>query len=128
MMTAASKTSIVVDIGDGTLGIMTDRDLRSRVDRQRDRGRLAGVRGDVGARLHLPARTVSAPRCCWRCWIAASAICPVVSATGEVLGVIKDSDLVAMQSRTSFFLRQRIARAETVDELVSRRGRTSARA
>ena len=31
MMTAASATSLVVDVGDGTLGILTDRDLRTRV-------------------------------------------------------------------------------------------------
>ena len=31
LMSEAAATSVVVDLGDGTLGIMTDRDLRSRV-------------------------------------------------------------------------------------------------
>jgi CBS domain-containing protein len=43
---------------------------------------------------------------------------PVVSATGEVLGVVEEMDLAAAQTRSSFFLRRRIARAETLDELV----------
>ncbi len=51
---------------------------------------------------------------------------PVVSATGEVLGVVEDLDLVAVQTRSSFFLRQRIARAESVDELVGAAARAAA--
>ncbi len=43
---------------------------------------------------------------------------PVVSATGEILGVVEEIDLVAAQTRSSFFLRWRIARAQTVDELI----------
>ena len=38
---------------------------------------------------------------------------PVVSATGRVLGVVEEIDLVAAQTRSSFFLRRRIARAES---------------
>ena len=40
---------------------------------------------------------------------------PVVSATGKVLGVVEDLDLVAAYSRSSFFLRQRIGSAQTVE-------------
>ena len=43
---------------------------------------------------------------------------PVVSATGRILGVVEDTDIVAAQARSSFFLRQAIARAEGFDELV----------
>ncbi len=49
---------------------------------------------------------------------------PVVSPRrGEILGVVEDLDLVAVQTRSSFFLRRRIAAAQTVEELVERRTR-----
>jgi CBS domain-containing protein len=118
LMTAASASSVVVEVGDGTLGILTDRDLRSRV--------LAdGLGGDapVSAAMSAPAYT------CWPDRLAGDVLLemldrgfrhfPVVSVTGEVLGVIEDLDLVAMQTRSSFFLRQRIAAAQSVDELVA---------
>ena len=44
---------------------------------------------------------------------------PVVSATGKILGVIEDLDLVAAYSRSSFFLRQRIGGARTIEELTA---------
>ena len=40
-------------------------------------------------------------------------------------GVVEDLDLVAVQTRSSFFLRQRIARAQSVEELVARRRRAA---
>ena len=116
-MTSASATSVVVDLGDGTLGILTDRDLRTRV-------LAAGLPSDapVSAAMSAPAYTCPPDR------LGGEALLdmldrgfrhfPVVSATGEVLGVVEDLDLVAVQTRSSFFLRQRIARAETVDDLV----------
>jgi CBS domain-containing protein len=42
---------------------------------------------------------------------------PVVSATGNVLGVIDDLDLIAAHARSSFFLRQRIGTAQTIEQL-----------
>jgi CBS domain-containing protein len=47
---------------------------------------------------------------------------PVVSASGEVLGVVEDRDLVAVHARSSFFLRQRIASARGTDELIAAAG------
>ena len=43
---------------------------------------------------------------------------PVVSASGRVLGIVEDHDLVEVERRSSFLLRRAIARATTVDELV----------
>jgi CBS domain-containing protein len=43
---------------------------------------------------------------------------PVVSATGQILGVVEDTDIVAAQTRSSFYLRQAIARAEGLNELL----------
>ncbi len=117
LMTAAHVTSAVVDLGDGSLGILTDHDLRTRV--------LAnGLTGDtpVSAAMSAPAYTCAPDR------LGGDVLLdmfdrgfrhfPVVSATGTIMGVIEEIDLVAAQTRSSFYLRRRIARAQTVAELV----------
>jgi CBS domain-containing protein len=117
LMTAAPATSVVVDLGGGALGIVTDRDLRTRVV-------AAGVPGDipVSAVMSAPAYTCQPDRLGGEVLLEmldrGFRHSPVISATGEVMGVIEDLDVIAVQSRSSFFLRQRIGRAETVDELV----------
>jgi CBS domain-containing protein len=117
MMTAAPSTSVVVDLGDGSLGILTDHDLRTRVV-------AAGLPGGapVSAAMSAPAVTCGPER------LGGDVLLdmldrgirhlPVVSGGGEVLGVVEDLDLVVVQSRSSFFLRQRIARAGCLEELV----------
>ncbi len=116
LMTGAQATSVVVDLGDGSLGILTDHDLRTRVV-------AAGLPGDtpVSAAMSAPAYTCPAGR------LGGDVLLdmldrgfrhfPVVSPTGQVLGVVEDIDLVGAQSRSSFYLRRRIARAQTVEEL-----------
>jgi CBS domain-containing protein len=116
MMTAANATSAVVDLGAGSLGILTDRDLRMRV-------LAAGLGGDapVSAAMTAPAYTCPPDR------LGGDVLLemldrgfrhfPVVSATGEILGVVEEVDLVSAQARSFFFLRRRIARAQTVDQL-----------
>jgi CBS domain-containing protein len=115
-MTAAPASSAVIELPDGTLGILTDRDLRSRVI-------AAGLRTDapVSEAMSAPAYTCSPDR------LGGDVLLemldrgfrhfPVVSASNEILGVIDDLDIVAGQTRSSFFLRQRIARAQSVEEL-----------
>jgi CBS domain-containing protein len=117
LMTAAHVTSAVVDLGEGSLGILTDHDLRTRVVAN-------GLTGDVSvsAAMSAPAYTCPPDR------LGGDVLLdmldrgfrhfPVVSATGTILGVIEEIDLVAAQTRSSFFLRRRIARAQTVSELV----------
>ena len=116
-MTAAGATSAVVEL-DSSLGIVTDRDLRSRVV-------AAGLSTDapVTEAMSAPAYTVAAER------LGSDVLLdmldrgfrhfPVLSATGRVLGVVEDSDLVAVEARSSFFLRQAIGRASTVDDLAA---------
>lgn len=118
MMTAAHATSAVVDLGDGSLGILTDRDLRARV-------LACGLPGDVpvSAVMSAPAYTCPPDR------LGSDVLLdmldrglrhfPVVSPTGRILGVVEEIDLVAAQTRSFFFLRRRIARAQSVDELVA---------
>jgi CBS domain-containing protein len=117
LMTAAHATSAVVHLDDGSLGILTDHDLRTRVVAR-------GLTGDtpVSAAMSAPAYTCPPDR------LGGDVLLdmldrgfrhlPVVSATGTVLGVVEEIDLVAAQTRSSFYLRRRIARAQTVDELI----------
>jgi CBS domain-containing protein len=115
-MAAAPATSMVIKLDHGTLGIITDRDLRSRV--------IAGglsTDAPVSEAMSAPAYTCPPDR------LGGDVLLdmldrgirhfPVVSARNEILGVIEDLDIVAGQTRSSFFLRQRIARAESVQEL-----------
>jgi CBS domain-containing protein len=118
LMTEARASSIVVELGDGELGILTDRDLRTRV--------LApGLPGDapVSAAMSTPAYTCEPDRLGGEVLLdmldRGFRHFPVVSGSGEILGVVEDLDLVAVQSRSSFFLRQRIGLAESVDNLVT---------
>jgi CBS domain-containing protein len=114
-MSAAGTTAVVVDLG-SSLGIVTDRDLRSRV-------LAAGRPPDTPVSLAMtaPAETVAADRPAGEVLLdmldRGFRHFPVVSATGEILGIIADSDLVAEQTRSSFSLRQAISRAATVAEL-----------
>ncbi len=115
-MTDSGATSVVVDLG-GSLGILTDRDLRTRVV-------AGGLSHDapVSEAMTAPAYTVAADRLGSEVWLdmldRGVRHFPVLSATGEVLGVVEDADLVAAETRTSFHLRAAIARASTTDELV----------
>jgi CBS domain-containing protein len=116
-MTTGRATCAVIDLGDGSLGILTDRDLRTRV-------LASGLGGDApaSAAMSAPAYTCRPDR------LGGDVLLemldrgfrhfPVVSATGKILGVIEDLDLVAAYTRSSFFLRRRIGAAQTVDELM----------
>ncbi len=118
LMAAAPATSVVVELGAGALGILTDRDLRTRVV-------AAGVPGDapVSAVMSAPAYTCQPDRLGGEVLLEmldrGFRHSPVITVTGEIIGVIEDLDVIAVQIRSSLFLRQRIGRAETVDELVS---------
>jgi len=117
LMAAAGATAVVIDRGDATLGIMTDRDLRARVV-------AAGVdtAAPVADVMSAPAYTVDADRLGGEVLLDMLDRCvrhfPVVSPTGQVLGVVEDADLVAAGTRSSFHLRAAIARAATLGDLV----------
>ncbi len=121
MMTAAGATSVVIRARDGSLGILTDRDLRSRVI-------AAGLSGvePVTAAMSSPAYTSPPDRLGGEVLLdmldRGFRHFPVVTGSGEVLGVIEDVDLVAVHTRSSFFLRRRISRAQSVDDLVAAAG------
>jgi CBS domain-containing protein len=118
LMSAAHASAVVVKLGAAKLGILTDRDLRTRVLAR-------GLSSDapVSEAMSAPAYTCPPDRRGGDVLLdmldRGFRHFPVVSATGEVLGVIEDLDVIAGQARDSFFLRQRIARAGTVKELVT---------
>ncbi|MGH2869881.1 MAG: putative nucleotidyltransferase substrate binding domain-containing protein [Solirubrobacteraceae bacterium] len=115
-MTSARATSAVIQIDDGTLGILTDRDLRTRV-------LAAGLPGDapVSKAMSAPAYTCTADRSAGEVLLEmldrGLRHLPVLSAAGQILGVVADVDLIAVRTRSSFYLRQRISIARSVSEL-----------
>ncbi len=114
-MTAAKATAVLVDLG-SSLGILTDRDFRSRVV-------ASGLSVDdpVSAVMTHPAYTVAEERQAGEVLIEmldrGFRHFPVLSATGGLLGVVEDSDLVAVQTHSSFALRQAIAAAGSLADL-----------
>ena len=115
-MTDHHVSYALVRCPDGTLGIFTDRDLRTRVV-------AAGRPVDVAISevMSAPARTVPAD-------LTAETILmemldcglrhmPVVTPRGEVVGVLEDADLLAASARRSFTLRRAIGQAADATEL-----------
>src|SRR5439155_9916457 len=119
-MVEAGSTSILVDLGD-RLGIVTDRDLRARVV-------AAGAPPEtpISQVMTTPARTISVDA------TGADALLemldrglrhlPVLDGSRRVLGVISDTDLLAVETRTPFHLRRAIGAANNLDELVAAAG------
>ncbi|MGZ4166936.1 MAG: putative nucleotidyltransferase substrate binding domain-containing protein [Solirubrobacteraceae bacterium] len=117
LMGAGPGTAVVVDLGEAGFGILTDRDIRAVV--------AEGTSGDtpVTAVMSAPAYTATPDR---RAGDVLAEMFergfrhfPVISPTGRLVGVVEDVDLVALRTRSSFYLRQRIATARTDEELVT---------
>ena len=116
-MTDQGASAVLVPHG-GTFGIVTDRDLRSRVI-------AAGLSPEtpVSAIMTEPAYTVTADR------LGGDVLLdmlernvhhiPVLSPAGEVLGVVDDGNLVAAEGRKPLLLRRAIALAESPADLVT---------
>jgi len=116
-MTTVGASALIVDLG-STFGIVTDGDLRSRVV-------ASGLSGDtpLSAVMTAPAFTVSDDRPGSEVLLdmldRGITHLPVLSASGHIVGIVEDHDLIAVESTTSFRLRHAIARASTVDELLT---------
>ena len=116
-MTAEGASAVLVPAGE-TLGIVTDRDLRSRVV-------AAGVSPDepVSAIMTAPAWTVRAGT------LGGDVLldmldrgvhhAPVRSPTGEVLGVVDVDDLISAEAHQPFVLRRAIGLASSATDLAS---------
>ncbi len=111
-MVEAGSSAILVDLGSGGVGIVTDRDLRTRVV-------AAGLGPDAVVEdvMTAPARMVTAD-------MTGSEVLlqmldrgvrhfPVVDARRRVIGVVSDTDLMAVEARAPFLLRTDIGKAAT---------------
>ncbi|MGI8507602.1 MAG: putative nucleotidyltransferase substrate binding domain-containing protein [Solirubrobacteraceae bacterium] len=115
-MTAAGASSAIVELDGGEMGIVTDRDLRTRVLAA---GRSGGAR--IDSAMTAPVFVVSPDR------LGAEVLyemlergirhAPVVSDRGQLIGVLEDADLFAAQPRSWFGARRTIARARNLDQL-----------
>ena len=116
-MTADRASAILVRSG-GSLGIVTDYDLRSRVV-------AAGVSPDtpVSAIMSAPAHTVGAGSLVGDVLLdmleRGVHHVPVLSAAGEVLGVVDGGDLIAAEARGPFLLRRAIDLATSAADLAA---------
>lgn len=114
-MTDANASSAVVPLADGTLGIVTDRDLRRRVVAE---GR--STDDPVGTIMSAPAYTVTAERpgneVLLEMLDRGVRHLPVLDPHGNLLGVISDTDLLAAEARGPFHLRASITQAGTIAE------------
>jgi len=114
-MNASSVTAVVIRLP-SSLGIVTDRDLRSRVIAEG-----VAVEDPISTVMTAPAYTVAPDR------LGGGVLLemldrgirhfPVISALGELVGVIEDQDLIAVETRNSFYVRRQIAAAANVEEL-----------
>ena len=118
LMSAGPGTAVVIDLGPDGFGILTDRDLRTKVVA----GGMSGTE-PVTAAMSAPAYTCTADRRAGE--VLAEMFdrglrhFPVISPTGQIVGVVEDTDLVALRTRSSFYLRNRIATARSDEELVT---------
>jgi len=116
-MTADRASAILVRSG-GTLGIVTDYDLRSRVV-------AAGVSPEtpVSAIMSAPAHTVGAGSLVGDVLLdmleRGVHHAPVLSAAGEVLGVVDGGDLIAAEASKPFLLRRAIDLATSAADLAA---------
>jgi CBS domain-containing protein len=115
-MAEGGSGSLLVRLDEGEFGILTDHDLRSRVVAK-------GLSLETPVRdvLTTPVFTVRADQPAADVLLAMLGYgirhVPVLSASGEVVGVVTDLDLLAAQARRSFVLRRAIADAGSPGEL-----------
>jgi CBS domain-containing protein len=121
LMTQERVSSLIVDLGSG-LGIMTDRDLRSRV-------LAAGLSPDTHIGEVLTSPVITVPEQAMVAEVTALMLetgahhIPVVDGEGTMLGMVTDMDLIALEMKTPFSLKVDIERAATADEVVEVAGR-----
>ncbi len=116
LMDTQEVSSVLVELGDGHFGIVTDRDLRSRVVA----GRLSPD-DRVSAAMSAPVFGVDAEQSGADVMLAMLdhdiRHVPVFTPAGEVLGVIVGIDLVAAEASSPFVLRRAIAKARNKSQL-----------
>lgn len=119
VMTEAGVSSLLVMEGERLVGIVTDRDLRSRVV-------AAGVDTDRPVREVMTADPVTAPAEALALEVMLEMTgrnihhLPVVDVAGQVLGMVTTTDLVRLERSNPVYLVTDLAKAEDVDAVVER--------
>jgi CBS domain-containing protein len=116
-MTRSGANAVIVELDEnGSIGIITDRDLRTRVLAA---GRSGAVRAD--AVMTTPVYTVSPDRLggevLYEMLERGIRHAPVVSDRGRLVGVLEAVDLYGAQPRSWFGARRAIERVRTLDAL-----------
>ncbi len=115
-MTEAGANAAVVDLRGGSFGIVTDRDIRTKI-----------VAGGMPISAPVASVMTSAAFAVAPDFLGGEVLfemlergirhAPVVSERGELVGVVEDADLFAVQPRSWFGARRSIGRAESIDAL-----------
>jgi CBS domain-containing protein len=115
-MTAAGASSAIVLLDEGAIGIVTDRDLRTRVLAA---GRSGGAR--IDSAMTAPAYSVLPDRLggevLYEMLERGIRHAPVVTERGHLVGVLEDTDLFGAQPRSWFGARRMIDRARRLESL-----------
>ena len=117
-MTRHAANAAIVDLRGGGFGIVTDRDIRSRIV-------AAGVplSAPVASVMTTPAFSVGPARLggevLFEMLERGIRHALVVNERGELVGVVEDSDLFGVQPHSWFGARRSIARAQTVEALAA---------
>jgi CBS domain-containing protein len=117
-MTEAGANAAIVELPGGSIGILTDRDLRTRVI-------AAGVPASapVETVMTTPVFTVVPGRLggdvLFEMLERGIRHAPVVSERGQLVGVVEDVDLFAVHPRSWFAARRSIARAKDAESLAA---------
>jgi len=117
-MTAAGANAAIVDLRGGGFGIVTDRDIRTRIV-------AAGVplSAPVAGVMTNPAFSVTPGRLggevLFELLERGIRHAPVVNERGQLVGVIEDRDLFDVQPRSWFGARRSIARAQSIESLAT---------
>jgi CBS domain-containing protein len=117
-MTEAGASSAIVDLRGGGFGIVTDRDIRTKIV-------AAGLplSAPVATVMTTQLFTVTPDRLggevLFELLERGLRHAPVVSENGQLVGVIEDADLYAVQSRSWFGARRAISRASSAEDLAA---------
>jgi CBS domain-containing protein len=117
LMAEADVSCVLVRLGDGRFGIVTDSDLRAKL---LARGRPPST--PVADLMTAPALTFPPERMAVDAMLDMLDLgihhAPVVAADGTPVGIVTATDLMYLESRTPFALRRSITHAASVDEVV----------
>ncbi len=117
-MTAAGATSAIVNMRAGGFGIVTDRDIRTKIV-------AAGLplSAPVATVMTTPVYTVAPDRLggevLFELLERGIRHAPVVSESGQLIGVIEEADLLAAPTRSWFGARRSISRAGSPEDLAA---------